>query len=109
MGLLFINGFLQISLVVYVWVVYKKKLDENDIDNYLGKCGGYQTEPLLRWICVIVYTGFCVADVLETFNMFTWLITLVGNPFKPVLEKMRMCLDYCCCGCTERVAEEADK
>jgi len=87
MCLLFFNCALQYILVVYVWVIYDEKLK-----NELSKCGGYVTRKALRWICVIVYTGFCSADILDSLNMMSWLVSLVGNPFSGRCWDCLMCI-----------------
>lgn len=61
------NLYVQITLLFYVYWIYWDQTEE------LGECGGYVTQSLIRGICVLIYTGYCIADFGETLKMFLFV------------------------------------
>jgi len=81
-GLLVANILVQGGLALYTNLIYRKNLED------LGKCGGYKTNFMLRMLCIIVYTGYCIADMLETLEMYSWLRIICGSPLGSKFDNM---------------------
>lgn len=63
----FINLTLQGMLLAYVWEIYVEVRGE------LGYCGNWETTKHLRWICILIYVSYCLADIAETLQMWTFV------------------------------------
>jgi len=61
------NIFVQSQLLKYVYIIYNDNRDE------LGGCGGYQTEPMVRYVCVLIYVAYCIGDLGETLKMYLFI------------------------------------
>jgi len=61
------NIYVQTNLLYYVYVIYNINRDE------FGGCGGYETEPMIRYCCVLIYTAYCIGDICETIKMFLFI------------------------------------
>jgi len=68
-----VNVLIQAVLIAYVYVIYKA----NEVD--LGFCGGLdefgerRTESVVRYLCVLVYIGYCIRDLAQTVKMFCFI------------------------------------
>jgi len=62
-GALFATTFVQMVLCYYVRTIYKAAEYEH------GKCGHRKTIWWVRNLCILVYTGYCIVDIFETFEI----------------------------------------
>merc|ERR1719228_10617 len=62
----FWNLFIQGTLIGYLFYIAMDNADEH------GYCGSYNLEPMIYRLCVPIYIGYCLRDIIETGLMAYW-------------------------------------
>jgi len=87
----------QTFLIVYVQDTYDKTVDNT------GRCGtdaGPSTDKRLRPVAEAIFVGYCLIDMVETWNMFWWWIDMSKAIPDWALTKISELLSCVFCACT---------
>jgi len=88
-SLIVANAGVQGIILIYVRLIWADAKVEN------GECGSPDNTKNLRYVCIMCYIGYVMADLLQTYTMILWLWTIAGVPFS--------------CACVESVLKSAEE